>query len=74
MAEKKDTVVRVKAGVLPGVREIRRPDFSRKAADIERAEAERVLMQGEKRSDLDAADAARVAESIEAQEAAGEEK
>lgn len=73
MAEKKDTVVRVKAGVLPGVREIRRPDFSRKAADIERAEAERVLMQGEKSSDLDAADAARVAESIEAQEAAGEE-
>ena len=39
--------VRVKAGVLPGVREIRRPDFTRKAADIEKAEAERVLKQGE---------------------------
>lgn len=59
-------VARVKAGVIPGVREIRRPDFTRKAADIERAEAERVLMQGES-TDADAAEAAAVAASLEAQ-------
>ena len=35
--------VRVKAGVLPGVREIRRPDFTKKAADIEKAEAEKEI-------------------------------
>ena len=63
--------VRVKAGVLPGVREIRRPDFTKKAADIEKAEAERVLKQGE---DTDAADAAAVKASLEAQEAGGEEE
>ena len=62
--------VRVKAGVLPGVREIRRPDFTKKAADIEKAEAERVLKQGE---DTDAADAAAVKASLEAQEAGGED-
>ena len=62
--------VRVKAGVLPGVREIRRPDFTKKAADIEKAEAERVLKQGE---DTDAADAAAVKASLEAQEAGGDE-
>ncbi len=62
--------VRVRAGVLPGVREIKRPDFTKKAADIEKAEAERVLMQGE---DADAADAAAVAESLSAQEAGGED-
>jgi len=73
MAEKKETKVRVRPGVLPGVREIKRPDFTKKAADIERAEAERVLLQGEDQADLDAADAARVAASIEAQEAGGEE-
>ena len=63
--------VRVKAGVLPGVREIRRPDFTKKAADIEKAEAERVLKQGE---DTDAADEAAVKASLEAQEAGGEEE
>ena len=62
--------VRVKAGVLPGVREIRRPDFTKKAADIEKAEAERVLKQGE---DTDAADEAAVKASLEAQEAGGED-
>lgn len=62
--------VRVKAGVLPGVREIRRPDFTKKAADIEKAEAERVLKQGE---GSDAADAAAVKASLEAQEAGGED-
>ncbi len=62
--------VRVRAGVLPGVREIKRPDFTKKAADIEKAEAERVLMQGE---DTDAAEAAAVAESLSAQEAGGED-
>ena len=45
--EKKVTGVRIKAGVLPEVREIRRPDFTKKAADIEKAEAERVLTQGD---------------------------
>lgn len=63
--------VRVKAGVLPGVREIRRPDFTKKAADIEKAEAERVLKQGE--SAEDAADEAAVKASLEAQESGGEE-
>ena len=63
--------VRVKPGVLPGVREIRRPDFTKKAADIEKAEAERVLKQGE--ANTDAADEAAVKASLEAQEAGGEE-
>ena len=63
--------VRVKAGVLPGVREIRRPDFTKKAADIAKAEAERVLKQGEK---MDDADAAAVKASLEAQESAPEEE
>ena len=63
--------VRVKTGVLPGVREIRRPDFTKKAADIEKAEAERVLKQGE--ANTDAADEAAVRASLEAQESGGEE-
>ena len=63
--------VRVKAGVLPGVREIRRPDFTKKAADLEKAEAERVLKQGE--ADTDAADEAAVKASLEAQESGGED-
>ena len=62
---------RLKAGVLPGVREIRRPDFTKKAADIEKAEAERVLRQGE---DTDAADEAAVKASLEAQESAASEE
>ena len=77
MADLKSTAkgsVRVKAGVLPEVREIRRPDFTRKAADIEKAEAERVLMQGEDVRALDAADEAAVNASLEAQEGAGEEE
>lgn len=61
--------VRVKAGVLPGVRQIRRPDFTRKAADIEKAEAERVLKQ-----DQDEVDAAAVEASLAAQENGGEEE
>jgi transcriptional antiterminator NusG len=64
---------RLKRGVLPGVREIRRPDFSSRAADIEKAEAERVLKQGEV-FDADAADQAAVAESLAAQAAGGEEE
>ena len=63
--------VRVKPGVLPGVREIRRPDFTKKAADIEKAEAERVLKQGE---NTDAVDEAAVKASLEAQQAGGEEQ
>lgn len=66
MAEKK---LRLKAGVLPAVQEIRRPDFTTRAADIERAEAERVLNQGENR---DEEDAAAVKASLEAQQAGGE--
>lgn len=69
MADKK--VVRVKAGVLPDVMEIKRPDFTKKAADIEKAEAERVLNQGE--SAQDRAEEAVMARSIESQEGAGEE-
>ena len=61
--------VRIKAGVLPGVRQIRRPDFTRKAADIEKAEAERVLKQ-----DQDEVDAAAVEASLAAQENGGEEE
>ncbi len=63
--------VRVRPGVLPGVREIRRPDFTKKAADIEKAEAERVLRQGE---NTDAADEAAVKASLDAQQAGGEEQ
>lgn len=68
--ETKKTTVRVKAGVLPGVREIRRPDFTKKAADIEKAEAERVAERVLKQGDDadDAAEAATVAASIESQE------
>ena len=62
--------VRVKPGVLPGVREIKRPDFTKKAADSEKAEAERVLNQGEK---MDAADEAAVKASLESQQAGGED-
>ena len=63
--------VRIKSGVLPGVREIRRPDFSKKAADIEKAEADRALGRGE---DTDAADEAAVRASLEAQKSGGEEE
>ena len=65
------TKARVKSGVLPGVREIKRPDFTKKAADIEKIEAERVLKQGEAGSDT--SDEALMAESIEAQEKATDE-
>jgi transcription termination/antitermination protein NusG len=66
MADNKELKVRVKAGVLPGVREIKRPDFTKKAADIEKAEAERVLNQGD--AAADDAQAALVTESLEAQQ------
>ena len=66
MAEKKPTV-RIKTGVLPGVRQIQRPDFTRKAADIEKAETERELNQ-EETADRDAQEAALTAASLEAQE------
>lgn len=46
-AEKAAGTVKVRAGVLPEVREIKRPDFTKKAADIVKAEAERVLTQGD---------------------------
>lgn len=72
MAEDKEIKkARIKAGVLPGVREIRRPDFTRKAADIEKAEAERVLNQGETSQDEE--QAAAVKASLEAQDNAEED-
>ena len=46
-SEKKESRVRVRAGVLPEVREITRPDFTKRAAAIQGAEAERVLTQGD---------------------------
>lgn len=61
--------VRVKRGVLPGVREIKRPDFTKKAAEVESADAERTLMQDE---DIDAVQAAAVEESLAAQEEGAE--
>lgn len=77
MAENKTSTARVRKGALPGVREIKRPDFTRKAADIERAEAERVLKQGDAMSPIagstpansqDASDEELMKQSQEAQE------
>jgi len=80
---------KLKPGVLPGVREIRRPDFSRRAEDSEKAEEARMqslaLEAGaEEGSDVldgahaaeslsDAEEAAAVAASLSAQEGASEE-
>lgn len=64
---------KIRAGVLPQVQEIRRPDFTRKAADIEKAEAERVLSQGDPAAS-DVAQAAAVAQSLKAQEEATQEE
>ena len=62
--------IRVKVGVLPGVREIRRPDFSRKAADIEKAETERMDDPSAVSAEdtVDAVQTAGVEESLDAQE------
>ncbi len=81
MAENKKTTaaVRVKAGVLPGVREIKRPDFSKKAADIEKAEDTRDEMKTAaqaleaQEAAADRVDEAMVAMSLEAQEGEGAE-
>ena len=80
---------KLKPGVLPGVRQIRRPDFSRRAEDIEKAEEARmqalaVEAGAEAGSDVldgaqaaesfsDAEEAAAVAASLAAQEGASEE-
>ena len=80
---------KLKPGVLPGVREIRRPDFSRRAEDIEKAEEARMQSLAreagaEEGSDVldgahaaeslsDAEEAAAVAASLSAQEGASEE-
>ncbi len=87
MAERKKTsgtgAAMVKAGVLPEVRQIRRPDFSKKAADIEKAmeesgRADEMLasLKDENADDAarDAVDQAMVAASLEAQDGAGEEE
>ena len=77
---------RLKPGVLPGVRQIRRPDFSKSAEDIERAEEARMQAasagedpQQTSSADFagpasgDAEEAAAVAASLAAQEGASEE-
>ena len=74
MAEEKKTTaaVRVKAGVLPGVREIKRPDFSKKAADIEKAEEKRTSEKAAspmtEQEAQDKIDEAMVRASLEAQD------
>ncbi len=85
MAERKKTsgtgAAMIKAGVLPSVREIRRPDFSKKAADIEKAgenrsKADDMLdaLNGNDSDVRDAIDQGMVMASLEAQEGAGEDE
>ena len=79
----KPAKARLKPGVLPGVRQIRRPDFSKRAEDIEKAEEARMQMlaaeagaetaDGAQESLADAEEAAAVAASLAAQEGASEE-
>ncbi len=78
----KPAKARLKPGVLPGVRQIRRPDFSVRAADIEKAEEARAMAETAEAGDAGAADssaledareAAAVAASLAAQEGASEE-
>ena len=77
---------RLKPGILPGVRQIRRPDFSKSAEDIEKAEEARAqasaadegvsledLLTAEAAEYADAEEAAAVAASLAAQEGASEE-
>ena len=79
----KPVKAKLKPGVLPGVRQIRRPDFSKSAADIEKTEEARqqALIQEENGAPEDAAfavedaqEAAAVAASLTAQEGAPEEE
>ena len=78
----KPAKARLKPGVLPGVRQIKRPDFSVRAADIEKAEEARALAESGQAGEADAAEssaladaqeAAAVAASLAAQEGASEE-
>lgn len=71
MAEGKKA--KVKAGVLPEVREIKRPDFTKKAADIEKVEAERILNQGDPVNEEDEVQEETVVASLESQEGNDEE-
>ena len=67
---------RLKPGVLPGVRQIKRPDFSVRAADIEKAEEARAQALSDetvRTESADAEEAAAVAASLAAQEGAPEE-
>ena len=73
MSDEKKTRVRIRSGALPEVHEIRRPDFTGKAADIEKAEAERVLNQDDASVSIEAEQAAAVARSLDAQSGADEE-
>ena len=70
MSEENKSKARIKRGVLPDVRQIQRPDFAGKAADIEKAEAERVLKQGDPQPGIDEEQAAAVAESLDSQSGA----
>ena len=86
----KPVKAKLKPGILPGVREIKRPDFFRRAEDIEKAEESRMqslaLEAGaEAGSDVlndaqaaesfsDAEEAAAVAASLAAQEGASDEE
>ena len=72
MSDEKKTTVRVRGGVLPEVQQIRRPDFTRKAADIEKAEAERILNQGDPAALIEQEQAAAVAKSLDSQSGDGE--
>ncbi len=75
----KPAKARLKPGILPGVRQIRRPDFSAHAADIEKAEEARAQALLEEAgtdgpsASADAEEAAAVAASLAAQEGAPEE-
>ena len=85
----KPVKAKLKPGVLPGVRQIRRPDFSRRAEDIEKAEEARMqalaleagaeagsdVLDGAQAAESfsDAEEAAAVAASLSAQEGASEE-
>lgn len=76
----KPVKARLKPGVLPGVREIRRPDFTKRAADIEKAEEEKQKVLAAQAGDedweqsvSDSEDAAAVAASLASQEGASSE-
>ena len=62
----KPAKARLKPGVLPGVRQIRRPDFSVRAADIEKAEEARAMAETAEAGDAGAADSSALEDAREA--------